>query len=89
MFESDVAKSVYQSKYSLKGEENWAQTSWRIASNVAEVEKNYGATEEEVLLKAKDFTEAILNRAFLPGGRIISNIGTGIKNLYNCFFFRI
>jgi len=89
MFESDVAKSVYQSKYSLKGEENWAQTSWRIASNVAEVERNYGATEEEVLEKAKDFTEAILNRAFLPGGRIISNIGTGIKNLYNCFFFRI
>ena len=89
MFESDVAKAVYESKYSLKGEENWAQTSWRIASNVAEVEKNYGATNEEVLLKAKDFTEAILNRAFLPGGRIISNIGTGIKNLYNCFFFRV
>jgi len=89
MFESNVAKAVYQSKYSLRGEENWAQTCWRIASNVAEVEKNYGATEEEVLEKAREFTEVMLNRAFLPGGRIISNTGTGIKNLYNCFFFRI
>lgn len=89
MFESDVAKSVYKHKYSLRGEEDWAQTCWRVASNVAEVEKQYGATDGEVLLKAKDFTEAMLNRALLPGGRIISNTGTGIKNLYNCFFFRI
>jgi len=89
MFESDVAKKVYQSKYSLNGEEDWSQTCWRIASNVAEVDRRYGATEDEVLETTTKFMEAIYNKAFLPGGRIISNIGTGIKNLYNCFFFRI
>lgn len=89
MFESDVAKAVYENKYSLEGKEDWSKTCWRIASNVAEVERRYGATDEEILTKTTDFMEAILNRAFLPGGRIISNVGTGIKNLYNCFFFRI
>lgn len=89
MFESEVAKSVYENKYSLDGKENWTQTCWRIASNVASVEKDYGATSQEELLKAQDFMEAMLNKAFLPGGRIISNIGTGIRNLYNCFFFEI
>lgn len=89
MFESKLAESVYENKYSLEGKEDWKQTCWRIASNVAQVEERYGASEEEVLEKATKFMEAILNRALLPGGRIISNTGTGIENLYNCFFFRV
>lgn len=89
MFQSRIAKSVFDKKYSYEGKEDWEQACWRIASNVAEVESNYGSTEEEVLQLTQEFYNIIYNRAFLPGGRIISNVGTGIKNLYNCFFFEI
>ena len=89
MFKSKIAESVYMNKYSLDGKEDWGATCWRIASNVAEVEKGYDASEEDVLEKATEYYTAMYNKAFLPGGRIISNIGTGIENLYNCFFFNI
>lgn len=63
-------------KYSKNGE-NWEQACLRVASHVSSVEK-----DEQYL---KKFYELIYNLVFIPGGRVLANAGTGIKNLLNCF----
>jgi ribonucleoside-diphosphate reductase alpha chain len=65
-------------KYSLRGEEDWKQTCLRVAAHVSSIEKE----QEEWVGK---FFQMMYYKAFLPGGRVLANAGTEIKNLNNCF----
>jgi ribonucleoside-diphosphate reductase alpha chain len=61
--------------------ESWMEAVVRIAQYVASAEENE-ATE---LAFMGQIIEVVHDRLFLPGGRIIANAGTGIRNLMNCF----
>lgn len=74
---SEKANKIFKLKYARNGEE-WSDTCWRVASYVASVEDNKEEYE-------KKFFEIIFNKVFIPGGRVLANSGTGIKNLMNCF----
>jgi ribonucleoside-diphosphate reductase alpha chain len=86
---SSVAEKIFEMKYQL-GDEDWDGLAWRVASYVGKVEKDeYGKTTEESIEIIKDFYDIIRKRLFIPGGRILKNSDTGVKNLFNCFFFNI
>jgi len=90
---SEKAQKIWEMKYARtlpNGEkETWEQGVWRVAYYVAQAEREHGATEDEVLDWAKLFYQIIINRLFIPGGRILANAGTSIKNLYNCFVISV
>ncbi len=79
---SPTAEKIFKLKYSLKGEESWKETCMRVASYISSEEKD----SEEWLGK---FFQMLYYKAFLPGGRILANAGTNIKNLNNCFVLPI
>jgi ribonucleoside-diphosphate reductase alpha chain len=65
--------------------ESWLQAVTRVAQYVASAEENE-ATELAFMGQA---IEVIHDRLFVPGGRILANAGTGIRNLMNCFVLPI
>jgi len=73
-----TATKVHKMKYA-KGTETWEQTCYRVA--------NYIAGEDKELFST--FYNMIYNKVFIPGGRILANAGTEIKNLNNCFVLPI
>jgi ribonucleoside-diphosphate reductase alpha chain len=86
---SENAEKIWKLKYARTKEdgtkETWEEGCWRVAYYVASAEKEYGATDEEVLELAKDFYRMMVNLLFIPGGRVLANAGTNIKNMFNCF----
>ena len=77
------AEKIFKLKYAI-GDETWEQACTRVASHIASAED-----EDKQLEYTKKFYELIYNKVFLPGGRILANSGTGIKNLSNCFVIPI
>lgn len=77
---TEKAEKIFKLKYA-QPEEDWARGCWRVASYVASAEE----TQENKDKYEKIFFELIYNLVFLPGGRVLANAGTGIKNLLNCF----
>jgi hypothetical protein len=73
------SEKIFKLKYA-RGNETWEQACIRVASYIANAEEN----EDKKLEYTKKFYELIYNKVFIPGGRILANSGTGIKNLMNC-----
>lgn len=86
---SKTADKIHKSKYAKKlpnGElETWEQTAARVGEYVARAEKQ----QNNYLQYVADFTKLISDRVFIPGGRILANSGTDIRNLFNCFVMPI
>ncbi len=86
---SSTAQRIFEMKYARTldngKKETWPQTVMRVSQYVASIEEN----EETELAFMAQVYEAIHDRLFLPGGRILANAGTGIKNLMNCFVLPI
>lgn len=86
---SKTADKIHKKKYAKElpnGKiEEWEQTAARVGEYVARAEDN----ENDYLQYIADFTKLIADRVFIPGGRILANSGTGIKNLFNCFVMPI
>lgn len=80
----DKASRLIAMKYAATPEEDFGLMSWRVALHVS---TGIGGTHLEIVERAKVFHSMMMDKRFLPGGRILRNAGTAIKNLYNCFFF--
>tara|TARA_Y100000034_G_scaffold46233_1_gene56889 strand:+ start:29745 stop:32321 length:2577 start_codon:yes stop_codon:yes gene_type:complete len=86
--------SIMRKKYLQKDkDENLIETPaerfYTIASKVAGVEKRYGKSKKAISQLTKEFYEIISYLDFLPGGRVISNVGTELKALANCYVLPI
>lgn len=86
---NEKAKKVFALKYSTGKSKSWKETCRKIADFMADGERAYGKSDEEVKEVADRFFEYLYELYMLPGGRIIANAGTGIKNLANCFVLGI
>lgn len=75
---TDDAKLIVQNRYSFSENENWKDLAVRCGRNTARIEKQSLYYEEK-------FIEMIYNMDFLPGGRILRNIGRIKGSLFNCF----
>lgn len=82
---SENARKIFEMKYARTlangNKESWPQAIGRVANHVAGAEDS----ESDRLQYTAEFTKIMLERTFLPGGRIIANSGTGVLNLMNCF----
>ncbi len=86
---SPNADKIFKMKYAQTKrngkKEEWEQACGRVAYHVASAE----LSESAKLQRLADFTKIMVERSFVPGGRIIANAGTSILNLMNCFVLPI
>jgi ribonucleoside-diphosphate reductase alpha chain len=86
---NEKGKKVFALKYSTKKSKMWRETCRDIADFIAQGGLPYDKTEREIKEIADKYFEYLYDLKFIPGGRIIANAGTGIKNLANCFVLEI
>jgi ribonucleoside-diphosphate reductase alpha chain len=65
--------------------ENPRQMFWRVAENLAQAERRYGASEAEVTATAKTFYTLMSQFKFLPNSPTIMNAGRELQQLSACF----
>lgn len=81
-FTNDFSKEVWSTTYRAKGEASIDDTWKRVAKAVASVEQD----EENKLIWEQRFYFLLKNFKLVPGGRILSNAGTGFTSTcVNCF----
>lgn len=78
-FVDEFSKEIYEQTYKY-GDEDINGTQLRVAKDLASIEKDTEHWTQEFLWALEDFK-------FVPGGRITSNAGTGLKGTtyINCF----
>jgi ribonucleoside-diphosphate reductase alpha chain len=86
---NEKAKKVFALKYSTGKTKIWKDKCRRIADYISSAEKNFNKTDDEIKIIADKFYNYLHDLYFLPGGRIIANADTEIKNLANCFVLSI
>lgn len=80
VFGSHFAQSIYLQKYSLNGQETWADTAKRVTDSVC---------GQHLSPEDKDYVyKIILERKFIPGGRYLYSAGRPFHQVNNCFLFR-
>ena len=89
-FANDNARLVFYKRYVRKnvaGEpaETPEETFWRVAYHVAKAEAEFGAGEEQVIERAKDFYRLLAERLFFPNSPTWTGAGTPLGQLAACF----
>jgi len=80
---SEFSKEVWALNYKYKDENSYLDTCKRVAKAVSSV-------EEDQNFYYKEFYSILSTYKFVPGGRIIANVGTDFSNtLMNCFTHNI
>jgi len=80
VFSNKFSQDIFIQKYSMNGQETWADTCKRVVSAVC-----------GQLLDAKDqdnIYKLMLDRKFIPGGRYLYSAGRPFHQVNNCFLFR-
>ena len=91
---TDNALKILEMRYLLKDEEGNPVESvhemyYRVARTMAEVEGQYGATEEEINEWYQKFFELMWSLDFMPNSPTIMNAGTGQGTLSACYVMDI
>ncbi len=93
-FPNENARLVFYKRYvrkDLNGQpmETPEETFWRVAYHVAKAEKDFGASEEEVIERAKDFYRLLAETLFYPNSPTWTGAGTPLGQLAACFVLPI
>jgi ribonucleoside-diphosphate reductase alpha chain len=80
VFTSSFAQNIFTQKYSMNGQEKWADTCARVVKAVTEQHLPADLKEE--------IYQAMLARKFIPGGRYLYASGREFHQVNNCFLFR-
>jgi len=80
VFGSVFAESIFKQKYSLDGQEKWADTCKRVVANVCG--QLLDKEDQEEIYKI------MVDRKFIPGGRYLYSSGRPWHQVNNCFLFR-
>lgn len=86
---SENALTVLTKRYLKKEEGKVVETPeemfWRVARNIAEAEKNYGKSEDEIEKITNEFFNLMANMEFLPNSPTLMNAGNDLQQLAACF----
>lgn len=80
VFSNQFAHNIFMQKYSMNGEESWADLARRVTKNVT---AQYLPPE-----LISEIEAAIISRKFIPGGRYLYSSGRDFHQVNNCFLFR-
>lgn len=91
---SDNAKYIAKTRYSMKSEngeafEDVSDIFWRVASTIAKGDLNFGKSQDEVMVLAKDFYNLMAEQKFLPNTPCLVNAGKTHQQLSACFVLPI
>ena len=91
---TENALTVLKERYFKKDEnrkpiENVKQMFERIAKNIAQADKNYGASDEEVKKTTDQFYELTASLDFMPNSPTLMNAGKPLQQLSACFVLPI
>jgi ribonucleotide reductase alpha subunit len=81
VFSNKFAQDIFLQKYSLDGQETWADTCRRVVSNVC---GQLLPKEEQ-----EEIYNIMFDRKFIPGGRYLYSAGKPFHQVNNCFLFRL
>ena len=84
------ARTVIEKRYLIKDAkgkptEKPEDMFWRVASTVAEADRRYGATDEDVTAAATEFYDLMTQRRFEPNSPTLMNAGRPLGQLSACF----
>lgn len=80
VFTNEFSQTIFLQKYSMDGQEKWADTARRVATAVC---GQYLSKEDQEAIY-----HIILERKFIPGGRYLYSAGRPFHQVNNCFLFR-
>ena len=87
---SQNARTVLEKRYLVKDKsgkpvETPEDMFWRVATVVAEADRRYGASDEQVIAAANTFYELMTQRRFEPNSPTLMNAGRPLGQLSACF----
>lgn len=80
VWSNKFAQDIYKQKYSMDGQEDWADTCNRVVESVCGQLLN---NEEK-----ESIYNLMVSRKFIPGGRYLYSAGRPFHQVNNCFLFR-
>lgn len=80
VFSNEFAQTIFKQKYSMNGQETWADTCRRVTDAVCN--QLLDAESKDKIYKF------MLDRKFIPGGRYLYSAGRSFHQVNNCFLFR-
>lgn len=80
VFQSSFAQNIFLQKYSMNGQESWADTCRRVVQSVCQQHVDKALQD--------DIYKAMVDRKFIPGGRYLYAAGREFHQVNNCFLFR-
>lgn len=80
VFTNEFSEQIFKQKYSMNGQETWADTCRRVTDAVCNQ-----LLDAETKEKIYSF---MIDRKFIPGGRYLYSAGRSFHQVNNCFLFR-